>query len=323
MTDIINIQKENNFKDLTIDTENVGKDDIFIPVRNDDHINLQYDDKNDNIFNSDDPLSYHSGRIEDEDLLNNISRLPPQKDDDMISQKSYADDYSPDYENADELLGGSEILEGDEEEYIEDDDEKSKKAFLLWKFKKLNIDNRYSPEFFDMDSDFNELENEVVRIEQEISAESGVDFIKQGYITMIGGLEFLSKRQQISALKLTGLHNKIYYECQSSAKYNKCFNKIYEKYFSSTEMNPLLELSFLTLFAVLGQVQSNYLRNNPDIISDLMSGGNGNIKKKDEEKYQEDLEEPLENVEEILARMKKNKEESSEEKPKVIRRINK
>ena len=196
-------------------------------------------------------------------------------------------------------------------------------TFLLWKFKKLNIDNRYSPEFFDMDSDFNELENEVVRIEQEISAESGVDFIKQGYITMIGGLEFLSKRQQISALKLTGLHNKIYYECQSSAKYNKCFNKIYEKYFSSTEMNPLLELSFLTLFAVLGQVQSNYLRNNPDIISDLMSGGNGNIKKKDEEKYQEDLEEPLENVEEILARMKKNKEESSEEKPKVIRRINK
>lgn len=126
---------------------------------------------------------------------------------------------------------------------------RAKKAYLLWKFKKLNKNNEYSPLVLDMNSSLRQIDDEVFRIEKEIDINSGSAFIRNIYITGISGLEFGSTQQKLLNLNLNGWSRKIKLDIDGDPKYNEYFNEIYEQYFKEYKMNPILGLTMATVFS--------------------------------------------------------------------------
>jgi hypothetical protein len=178
--------------------------------------------------------------------------------------------------------------------YAETEETKSKKAHLLWKYKKLNVDSKYSPLVLDMDSDLSLIENEVYRIKKQQDNENGAQIIKNGYVTLISGMEFLSKRQKMIDLDLNGWSTKIQVDSKNP-DYEKCFEEIYEQYFSHVSMGPIPTLLFLTIMSGVSVHASNKIFN-----TGSSAGKSYNRKEKEEEEEESD------DLDDIIAKMKAN-----------------
>lgn len=133
---------------------------------------------------------------------------------------------------------------------------RAKKAHLLWKFNKLNEDSKYSSMLLDMESDLEIVENEVYRVEKQQQNESGMEVVRNGYLTLVSGLELVSKKQKIVALNLDGWSRKVSIDSKNS-NYEKVFEEIYEEYFSNIKTNPIIMLTILTIWSGMSVHLSN------------------------------------------------------------------
>lgn len=168
---------------------------------------------------------------------------------------------------------------------------KAKKAHLLWKFKKLNKDNEFSPMVLDMDSSLKTIENEVYRIEKEKEINSGTEVLKNGYITLISALELGSTKQDLINLNLTGWSRKVRIDADNDIQYEKAFNGIYEKYCQGIEVNPIIMLGMLTAWSGASIHMANKSNNIPNNYNNSSS------------KKEEEMSEPDTDLESIMGKM--------------------
>lgn len=124
---------------------------------------------------------------------------------------------------------------------------KFKKAELLYKLNKINMDGRYSDTILTMNSDLYAIENEYIRIERLIGMETGSETVKSGFLFFTTIMEAVLTKQKLYKLNVKNISYKFLMDSQTP-EYEKVFIDIYDKYFSSfDDMDPLLALALLVV----------------------------------------------------------------------------
>lgn len=121
---------------------------------------------------------------------------------------------------------------------------KREKAFLLWKYKKCNPNNTYSPVHLDMNNTLEEIEAELAKVREESNIENAVDFARQTLTTAVGFVEFISRKQKFFELHLNGWSEVVSYDIEM-AKYDGVFAELYEEMRGMVHCSPWVKLIFL------------------------------------------------------------------------------
>lgn len=141
---------------------------------------------------------------------------------------------------------------------------KREKAFALWKYKKCNPDNRYSPICLDMSNTLEEIEDELAKVKEENDIDNAVDILRSIMTSFVGGVEYVSKKQKFFDLRLSGWSETVAYEVDS-AKYDGVFSELYDEWRDSVQMSPWFKLTLLLggsamQFHILNKVSENIPR---------------------------------------------------------------
>lgn len=145
--------------------------------------------------------------------------------------------------------------------------EKRQKANFLCKIKTLDPKKEISFLDLDMESPLHEVENEFYRIEKQLELKNGMNFVKSSYIGAASFIEFMSTKQKLAAVNLSGWPYKVALE-SNEPRFEKVFGDIYEKYLTSiAEADPLLTLLGMTLISAS---QHHYSKNPMSNINNLM-----------------------------------------------------
>jgi len=133
----------------------------------------------------------------------------------------------------------------------------------LDKYRRRGLDVRSFPP----DAPLEEMEMEYKRHKRAIDVEASIQFSRKMLMACVTGLEYVNERWDPLGLKLEGWSESVIEDIES---YNDVFERLYDKYHTSTQMAPEFEL----LLMVAGSAFMFHLTNS--MFKSAMPGMNGN-----------------------------------------------
>lgn len=106
-----------------------------------------------------------------------------------------------------------------------------RKSYVLYEFESKNRDNRYSPKMFNMNSDLQEIENELEYIKSKKKQEESLDFWRRGLIYLTEGAVMLNNHfDPFSAGDMSDWARTMYYTVMKEHSYDDMLLELIEKY---------------------------------------------------------------------------------------------
>ena len=216
----INIQRDNNLKNLQVKVNNKGIDDIYISNDN----NTIYKEKEDDLGGLDFLTNDNKKVNLSEDDSSDAESEDERSDIDPFMEPVSSYEREDPYAN----LSHEEILH--------------KKGFLLSQLKRLEKKGHLPQRRLGVEHSIEEIESEVVRIKKEIEIDNGVNYCKQGLVFFANTIEMANSKLNIAKLDGFSIH-----VMSTQDQYDEVFEELYEKYASSINAGP--EIKFITMFA--------------------------------------------------------------------------
>lgn len=190
---------------------------------------------------------------------------PPRNDYHQDSQSEYSEDASSqDYSEENDEYQGKEPSESFEEK------QKLKQDLLI----KIAVLEKKGFEFtkkFNMSSNYEEMMFEYTKIKKFIESQAGIKFARRCLMACVTGLEFLNKKFDPFSIKLEGWSENV---MENVDDYDNVFERLHEKYASSAEVSPEIELLLMVGGSAFMFHLTNTLLKGPALGSLLAQNGN-------------------------------------------------
>jgi hypothetical protein len=167
----------------------------------------------------------------------------------------------------------SAVLENDDPQI------RREKSDYLYKFNKLNVDNKFSSCKFDMNTPLSEIRNEYDRIKNSLENERSVKFLQRMMLLMIQGVEMMNTKFDPLGIDLDGWGESMAYSLETR-EYDEVLSELYEKYKGVGNMSPELKLVFMVISSASMFAITKRLTKNEGNLGSLISNLMGNSPKK-------------------------------------------
>ena len=201
-------------------------------------------------------------------------RMKKQEEDEE-DESEESEDYSESEEESEANFSQSSIKKEPKKPALSRLELKIKKKDMLLKLHEAEQNGYQLTGKYNMNSELEEMEAEFGLYEQKMEQSTMIDFMQDGLMFIIKGIEVLNGIYNPMNLKLNGLSDKVY---DRKEKLEHVFRRLAIKYSGGTEMPPELSLLFILGGAMIMTHMSNTALQGGGIpgLGNIL-GGNGNI----------------------------------------------
>lgn len=125
-----------------------------------------------------------------------------------------------------------------------DDSVRKEKSEMLYKYNKLNANNKHSPLNFDMSSRLTDIKAEYDRISHHLKVDRSVKFFQRMLLLGVQGVEMLNTKFDPLGVDLDGWGEAMAYSLENQ-EYDEVLSELYEKYKGAATMSPEVKLIFM------------------------------------------------------------------------------
>lgn len=142
------------------------------------------------------------------------------------------------------------------------------KAEILSKFERLAAKGLKPQKKYTMKSKIEDLRKEYKRLSRTIEIDNSIKFQRRALIAILSGLEFVNKRYDPFDIKLEGWSESV---MDNIGDYDNVFEKLFDKYNTSTEVAPEIELiMMLAGSAFMFHMTKSLFKNNVPNMSEII-----------------------------------------------------
>ena len=208
------------------------------------------------------PPQFQPKRPYDFSAFSNPKKLSPQSENqDSESEYTESEDYSDDASNYSEEAKPSESFE--ERQKLKQD--------LLIKIAALEKKGFEFTKKFTMTSNYEEMMFEYSKVKTFIETQAGVKFARRCLMACVTGIEFLNKKFDPFSIKLEGWSENV---METVDDYDNIFERLHEKYSSSAQVAPEIELLLMLGGSAFMFHLTNSLLKSPAMNTIIAQNGN-------------------------------------------------
>lgn len=216
---------------------------------------------------------FHSSSEDDEGDINDEYEDDDEDDEQIVSKNQY--------------MGSNVMNKGNSAASIHslfpqrsEADILNEKSELLYQFDRMEKKGFKLPKKFSMESDLNEMKNELERIKRDKEVDASIAFQRKMLLACTTGIEFLNSRFDPFDVKLDGWSENIH---ESIDDYDDVFEELHHKYKSKSQMAPEMKLLMMvggsafmfhltnSMFKTSMPQMGDILKNNPDLMRQFAS----------------------------------------------------